>query len=514
MNKEISERQINEILAELYGFDKSLQEHEKDLRKMIKEILVSRPDTKFDSAFKERLRVELLEKIDVLRSRKIGSSFNFASLFAPKRLVYAGVGVIIALLVIIPLTSRRGQQPVTRLDFGLQIAEVSDSAFGTLAQTEVESPAGEKSLGGGGAAATATPSSQRLAEGGAEGGIVDEPIGKMIHPDYQINYHYIYQGEEITIDQEKMAVLKRVRGSRAAEQIASLLSRVDFDLMDLATFPQSKVQNLSFIQDKDFGYVINADLLEGRMSIYQNWSSWPSSKCQDRKCFEAERLKIEDVPADEILIKIADAFIKEHGINIQSYGQPEVLDTRQDVYLENEDKENFYIPESIQVLYPLIIDGMDVYESYYSGAKTGLRVMVNIKEKKVSDFSELTSQSYESSLYQTETDISKIMAIVEKGGLGSYQFDKPTKTVDIGISQPEIGYLRSWSYQEGEREELLVPALVFPITKIPDEVSFYKENIKENIVVPLIKKMLEEGGSNYPMPRSGPVILEESVELK
>ena len=53
---------LKTILTDLYKIDPSLKEHEEALMKIVKQVLESRPDTKFNKAFARTLRKKLLSK--------------------------------------------------------------------------------------------------------------------------------------------------------------------------------------------------------------------------------------------------------------------------------------------------------------------------------------------------------------------------------------------------------------------------------------------------------------------
>lgn len=58
---------ISEILSDLYAADNSLKAYEKELKDAIKKLLENKPETRFDEAFKTRLRGELLSKIEAIK---------------------------------------------------------------------------------------------------------------------------------------------------------------------------------------------------------------------------------------------------------------------------------------------------------------------------------------------------------------------------------------------------------------------------------------------------------------
>ncbi|MFC1615277.1 hypothetical protein ACFL2L_00590 [Patescibacteria group bacterium] len=471
---------VDTILEELYELDGSFREHEKNLKVIIEKILISRPEIKIDNNFKKQLRAELLLKAEEWTVKEHFSIFNHINnLFTMKKLNYIAGGVALGLLISISafqyLKNIPGETVLVKVDSGLKIAMVGENSFGDLSGGEQQAAAAvemEKGIGaGGGGGQLSAPS----------GEIVQQRIG-MPNP-YSINYAYIYNGEPINLEQEEMEVLKRIKSIEQAGEMANMLKGVDFGLVDMNTFPNSKIQEISFAQDSEFGYVLRVSLTEGNVSIHQNWNTWPQPRCSTQKCFEEQRLKIEDVPADENIIKIADDFIKKHGINMELYGDPEINDNWRVSYEQSENKDNFNAPEVLTITYPLNVNGKNVYEDG-GGNKIGLSVAVNIKQNRAISLYNLYTQSYTGSLYKVETDLQKIMAVAKKGGLYNYEYPEPNKTIEVEIGQPKISYVRKWI----KGEEILAPALVFPIIGESEDIPFYKKNV----VVPLVKELLKQ----------------------
>jgi hypothetical protein len=248
--------------------------------------------------------------------------------------------------------------------------------------------------------------------------------------------------------------------------------------------------------------MISINPQEGMISIYQNWQTWPQpgDQCSgNQECYEKLQIRKEDVPKDEILIKVADKFIKERGIDISYCGSPEVDQNWKQYNSE-------YIGDTVSVVYPLLINGEKVYEE--SGQAYGLYVGVNIREQKVASIWNYTSQDYLSSEYEAETNFSRIIKFAEQGGRYRRYWNAEGEEIkEIKLGTPEIAYVKIWQYINQENNELLVPAMVFPIIEGPD--GFYMRNV----IVPLAKELLDEAeqqSNNEPDVRPMPGILEDS----
>jgi len=514
----MNNEKINKILQDVYAVDKSLEEHEDKLKKIIKRLLESRPNTKFNKDFVRRLRAELMARAAELKKQPQNSLINLISNFTLMKKTYYAIGavVFIALLVIPTMYyfnkgGKLAELAKTKLAYETSITKVADKAFGSI---YTESAALSQADGMGAAEESALVGSgggQELEGKGAVGTATGE--ARMIAPQ-RINYNYIYAGDEFGITEEQMAVYKRIKSDRAGKELAKSIANIDLGLLDLSKFKNTAISNLNLVEDSQFGYSIYFNLADNSISLYTNWNKWPQpyEECGDLSAPQAQdcrnnlRLKIEDVPTDEKLIAIADEFIENYNIDMENYGQPEVLDYWKQNYERAVDKKLAYIPESMQVVYPLIIDNKTVYDE--SGSKNGLTAEVNIRYNRVAGLRNIVAQSYQSSNYEIETDSQEIIAFAENGGMHrNYQPADPTATVDIKLGAPTLSLIRTWQPVEDQKQrtELYVPAYIFPITNVSDKTYFYRKNI----VVPLIKEMLEQAQDDIIGIRELPVPIAE-----
>ena len=191
---------------------------------------------------------------------------------------------------------------------------------------------------------------------------------------------------------------------------------------------------------------------------------------------------------------MANSFIKKHGIGLDMYGDPEVQHSFRSNMEKSSGQESIYISDMMSILYPLVVNGYSVYDQW--GNKFGVIVNVNIRVMKVSGLYNLTSQDYEKSLYEAETDPAEILKIAEKGGIYRRYFGNNEKVIELGLGTPASVYMKTWNFQDGETNELLVPAFLFPIIKEAEEGSAFQENV----IVPLAKELLELSEDRMPVP--------------
>lgn len=178
---------------------------------------------------------------------------------------------------------------------------------------------------------------------------------RMILPIFN-DFDYVYTGNELNLEQENALVYKRLKNEEnLGKDLARTLNSFNFPQVSLNTFSDLKVNSISFVEDKEQGLMINFELKEGGIYIYEDWEKWRIAEREacgnDQACWDRFKIKIEDVPADSELISIANNFLSEHKIDIAKYGEPQVDNQWRRYYEYSEDKANYYIPEQATVIY-------------------------------------------------------------------------------------------------------------------------------------------------------------------
>lgn len=200
-------------------------------------------------------------------------------------------------------------------------------------------------------------------------------------------------------------------------------------------------------------------------------------------------MKLSEIPADDVLIGIANDFLKEHGIDVSTYGTPEVDNQWKIDYDKQTDKTLAYVPESMRVVYPQLVDGKPVYEEY--GPKAGLSVGVSVREKKVADMWGLMDQKYLKSNYAGVTDANTVrdyLARFEKQPTLYRMAGTKVKTVKVQLGTPVVSFAKYYTYENDQSNELIVPSLVFPVENTEGSVQFYRQSV----TIPLAKELLEK----------------------
>ena len=477
----MNNQKIKEILEELYLIDESLKEYQVELEKIIEKLLAAKPKVEINEQFKQELRRELLARIEEIKGQESVKLSKFMNIFSFSKLSYGLIGGVLSIILVVGGVYYANQkgflvgQPESGLGTEFSTTALSDEAFGSLkTETQAGTPEGELGTGGAGGAGAVAPG-----VGGGGPGFAPEIV----------SYRYLYKGEDLVLEQDKVEVLKREKG-QASSGMANLIKNMNFGMVDLSSFSDARLDSVSFVEDNDFGYAVYVNFSEGNISININshMRGWQEvlGVCFQAGCVRPEPLKESDIPSEDKIIEVADSFIREYGIKTDNYGQPE---SRRAYLIEQLQRAGGnYTPESIQVIYPLVINDRPVYDQW--GNKVGLNVGINLRAMRVTGLYDLTTQNYQSSLYQAETDASKILAAAEKGGINSPVYGRVSKTIDLEIGTPSLAYMKVWKHSQGQSNEFLTLALVFPIDSSELE-GTYK---RERIVIPLAKDLLEKVG--------------------
>ena len=497
--------ELQKIAEDILREDPTLQISREEIFLVLKRIEESKPVSHASPDFMGQLRAEIIEKIAV----GAHAPQKYISLTSPttfmRRLnfVFGGIAAI-ALLIAGGLyygTSIFQVKPSITLGSDIKIEKVAAGSFGKLA---IQATAGElRDQSGGGAAPAAgteqsspltsaqAPLSYGMGGGVGGGGPGSAPDVKIMPPYYPSQIVYTYKGEPLSLPADQLDVLRRVKGSGTTGDTIELLNQINFGLLDLRSFDTTELQNYSFAENKPYGYSIFVNLLEGDISISQNWLRWPNpyANCLDQVCYDALQLSLSDMPSDDEIIAIANQFLSDHGIDRSHYGDPGVQSDWK-IYYEQQAATGLrpWVPDTISVLYPLLIDGKTVYDE--GGSPSGLSVAVQVKEKKVTSVYQLQSQNYQSSLYDVEKDTKRLLKLAERGGRWGtpvYPPDQQVQTIPVDLKTPSLEWVRVWNYKDNQSDELVVPALIFPVTN-PPTTEYY---VPKNIVAPLIKDVLD-----------------------
>lgn len=498
------DHQLKSILSDLYAIDPLLKQDEQQLITIVKKLLESRPNTKFNQQFARQLRAQLLESAAPMPKLLIPNLFTIMNKYT-----YAFGGALITALVVLPviyvgwfLTSQSPSIGGGDLSLKPEITQLADQAFGPLQAQQNASPQPEAtktmaSLGAGSSQPTA-PLAMNVGFGGG-GGTASRDMavaspGMIIAPQPYVQYRYVYKGEALKLPGEKLPVFKRLVGSGGA--LNQLAGGLNLGLIDLNTFTNTKLEQLSFYEDKNGGLRVGINFTDNSINIYEgpDYSGQPVTELQPK-----------DMPDDQALIAIADQFLTRHNIKIDGFGAPEVRSEWRLYYAAATKTGTMpYVPNVITVVYPFIVSGQTLYDQ--SGLTSGLTVNIDVSRKKATGLWNLRTQQYQSSLYQMETDASRILKLAENGGPYPIYNQEGATLVDIELGTPTLALVQMYDYQNNQSIELLVPSLIFPVTKAPTDGPY--PFFQQNVVIPLAKDILDRnvdgGGPIKIMPLGQP----------
>lgn len=539
----MKQEKLESILNDIFQLDPKLKSFEKEIRKMVEDILTAQPEINIDANFKDKLKKEIMNKIselknnDSVKNESLNSSKAAFSFPIHKLSYVAGLTVLVFALVIsydfMPETKESQNTKITfneanSKDIVTQVAQKESfvrsakGAFGKLsflstpdiAAKPMSGVASEEAMTSGGS----TGSTASIGNVVSSDASVSSPVAmgmggdsvmarstKIMPPYEYMSFKYVYRGDEFTQDLENVDVYKRTKDSFGAQNLVDFITGLDYGLIDMSKFKgRAEVPNVSFNEDREFGYSVNINMTDNNIFIYSNWLKWPrpDSTCTDDACFARYRMQISDVLPNEEVISIADSFMDEYGIDKNNYGSPIVQDNFRNEYEIASDKTSMYLPDEVSVVYPLKInDALTVDES---GNPTGLYVSVNMRHRRVSGLNTLSPKTFEVSAYDAITDSKKLISLAEQGGVYPiYYNNEEGKNIEVSLGTPSIVLARQYKYDEkkGMSDELYVPALSFPVTDISDKSVFF---YRKNVIIPLAADMLSDipEYSIMPMPAS------------
>jgi hypothetical protein len=167
------------------------------------------------------------------------------------------------------------------------------------------------------------------------------------------------------------------------------------------------------------------------------------------------------------------------------------------MYMPTESSAEMYVPDTITVLYPLLVDGQTVYDE--GGTKSGINVAVNIRHKAVGGVWSLTSQNYMSSGYDAVQDEQQILSYIDAFEQYATDYLPPEMKIEkkeLELGTPAQGYVNMYRMLDQHSEQLLVPALIFPVLNAPEDQPWFRKNV----IVPLAADLLARQDMGRPMP--------------
>ncbi len=513
--------QIDNILAEL-GFDPA----DARARQIVEQVIASKPNVVIDQNFIAELRADLQQRAGTYVASNaaapiLKSTNNLFSIFMNRTLVSALVVIVVVVAGGVWYNQRNGtplfQGPNSTgglLSGSFDVKSVGSESFGQLDKVAIVNATDAAKLN---AQLNSSSMASGLAYGRGAGmggdtvatseAVAADPTvpspgvpvaDKMIAPGEPypgaVYYAFKYTGSASLPGLEaEQPVLKRSKPEQPASLVSRILNLISFGLIDLSQMQNVKMQNFGFLEDRDQGYGAYVDLQNGNVGMYQNYERWAQTDsrmmCTEVSCPAPTPLKPSELLPNDEAISIADSFLKDYSISREGYGAPRVIETWRIAYDQAAESEraNYYIPEQMQVMYPLMLEGKEVLDE--SGYTYGMSAMVDVRSKKVTNLGELITKQFEKSAYKGETDAKRLISIAEQGGFRNYNYVDPNaKKVELELGAPTVQMVKIYYSSDNYKtnSDLYMPALVFPI-KNWKGTNYWRQTV----MVPLVKSILD-----------------------
>lgn len=495
-------KEFQAIMEELYTIDPSLQAYESELIPILERMMRSRPHAVPDAAFVEHLR-------HILRERTTGNTtlswwHSFAEyLHSAHSLRFTLTGALVGVIVAAPLTYslvQSGALPFTQKTqdssnnvFSYSVINKGSNAFNSLVNGEEIVSEKEAQTSPSLAMDDARRTRPQSGGGGPSAMMGMQPITTF--PADTTQYRLEFTGTLPPLS-ETVPVFKRLAPT-SATSFSSLLGTWNTTSIDLSSFSKANVDMLTFYEPHPYGYMGTLSFRDGSFSLTQQYDQWPhpEQSCTDEQCFARYRIQKNEIPTDEALFAIADSFIRERQIDIAHYGTPIIDHSWQNVLAASVDQAMISLPDTMRVIYPLIVEGKPVYDE--AGMPMGISIGIHVREKRVSEVWGIANQTYEQSSYPGVTDEARIRAYLKSFfPPAPEQADRTQETiVPITLGTPTVSLVRMYTYSTQKSQELLVSALVFPVIDAPSDAGLYS-NV---FVVPLAEELFEQRTIDQPV---------------
>ena len=512
---------IKDIVGELLELEPSLKGKKKDVEKIVKQLLESKPGMKIDVQFKNELRYMLKQKIQAGSPKMFSKKASWL-----QGVWYALGGAVMASLILTPgfyfyYSPQQGafmnsvpqfaeSESALMMDmamddgaFEMEIAEeesmpamakMEGFAPMEIAEEEYESGAMEESLmlrskapgiGAGGGSSMEKEEMSVLP--------IEDGDTRLAQPK---SYRLAYEGVGFEIEGVERNIYKRGDFVKSVDS-QKILEAFSLSNVDTSSLDNLNFESLTLFEDEKYGKGIQLSQT-GEFSIQQNWRKWPDpyANCTNQACYDEQQMTMDDVPSDEKVVEMAMELVNEYGIDVTAFGEPEVDTSWKDF----QNRGISYIPDTLTVTFPEELEGKPVYEQ--GGNKSGVKVNVSLRYKRASAIWGMNAAPLESEVVEIAGDANTITKLAEGGGSNMYVPDYAQGDIAVvGLAQPEEIFVKMWDFDQGTKvgTSVYVPALRFELMDAPKGVGIYQYNV----FVPLVEKYREKQGGYPELMREG-----------
>lgn len=438
---------VDDYIQELIDHDPSLLQRQDEARKIVADIIQQRPQTTLSSTHFDHVRTLLMQQ--PLPSTH--QSFRWLPLAL-------AVPVMAVLVIVVWPTIRPSKNVVSTSGVNIQLA--GSNAFGLLAGVSTSSIRTSN---------VNQPAAQDVQTSTAAGADASAKLGSI---DGEYRFPVFTYAADTAIPQRQ--VLQRVKTlSGVVEGIGSAGG-----LLDLKTFSDVRTDNITWSQQTADGYTISVDVRQGVISLYRN--------AGDVRIATPERAvsaAVGDV-TEEQAVTIAADFLQRHHIDISGLGQPVVQQSVSGFMLDMPATQELAPTAYTTVVYPWVIDGVSVYDE--SGALFGLQVVVEGSSRTVSSVMNIMQRSFVASSYDQSITMTDIRSYLGRGGwMWSSPIATGQATTAYALEAPTSVYMISRYQLDGGQDDLLVPALRFPVAAADQQ-----KIGRSAVIVPVIRDLI------------------------
>jgi len=372
---------------------------------------------------------------------------------------------------------------VPLLSFQNTVREVGQESLGTI-----EIPAGQPQ--------TSARSQSGGGGGGGSLGNADAVSSKMMAPDAMIYppvdmplYTYSYEGD-ITLPTAELPVYRKENVPFNSSDTRAIVRNLAIRDIDTGAFENLGLSNVTLTEDRDYGYMLNVDFLNGTINMYQNYLKWPQPVCNQNGCTPLPKLTESDIPTDSTIISASNNFIQKYRIDMSAYGAPQVDSSWRIWYARSAEMGGEQmVPDMYTVTYPLLLDSQTIYQE--GGSYKGLTLNYDIRSKRITGMYGIEKSTLNKSSYKTIQDLTLLQEMIKNGGRyinTDTRANEGRKVVNLTLGEPTLGYTHIYGeWQNGKTTEYFVPAYIFPVKNPPTE--GYAPN---TIVIPLVESFVQK----------------------
>ncbi len=239
--------------------------------------------------------------------------------------------------------------------------------------------------------------------------------------------------------------------------------------MDLESFEGLGVNSIRLGQDH--GYSINIDADRWQVNINRDGSG------------SIDRDKYDDFGLDDVLDKDelvdrVDSFLDEYNIDISdSYEDIVWDDSWKDDLADADDPENFYIPTTARMVFPIRLEEYDVYG--LADQPEGLNISYDMIIDKVTSLGPLESIYLKAYEYAISKDIDSVLENTHNS-----ESDYIDEDVVVQLNGARLVYTSMYEYDDGETIKYYVPAVYFDIVEWSEDVY-----TPDSLVLPLLEEV-------------------------